>query len=96
MDTFTFGKHKGEQLTDVVDSDVGYVYWCACKIDWFREMLKQEHSNLYALLIKTQRALQSSKEAWCYSGGRMPRFESVFWGIRRRQPTTSPQTDKST
>lgn len=27
-DVFTFGKHKGNQLEDVIDDDPGYIEWC--------------------------------------------------------------------
>ena len=81
---FNFGKHKGDKLQDVVESDPGYVYWCACKIERFRNMLKKDYPELFQLLIKAQRALQSSEEAWAYTGGRMPQFDPIFRRMYRR------------
>ena len=35
-DEFTFGKHKGETLEEVIDSAPSYVFWCLENIDTFR------------------------------------------------------------
>lgn len=28
QDEFTFGKHRGQQLEDVIEDDPGYIEWC--------------------------------------------------------------------
>lgn len=35
-----FGKHKGETVGDVMESDPGYLSWCVENIDWFEGRLK--------------------------------------------------------
>lgn len=34
---FTFGKHKGDKLEDMLESDPGYLDWCLDNVDWFAE-----------------------------------------------------------
>ncbi len=33
---FTFGKHKGKRLDDVLKSAPEYIVWCRANIEWFR------------------------------------------------------------
>lgn len=33
IETFTFGKHKGEKISDVCDSDIGYINWMQKNMD---------------------------------------------------------------
>lgn len=35
-DTFDFGKHKNESMSDVLERDPSYLYWCADKISQFQ------------------------------------------------------------
>jgi len=32
---FTFGKHKGKVLRDVLNEEPSYVWWCIRKFEWF-------------------------------------------------------------
>ena len=33
---FQFGKHSGETMDDVIETDASYVLWCIKNIDWFK------------------------------------------------------------
>jgi len=55
--TFTFGKHQGETLTEVLDESPSYVHWCACKIPWFKELIKTESSDIFQAFKETENAL---------------------------------------
>lgn len=35
QDIFKFGKHKGETLSDVLEEDYTYIYWCINEIENF-------------------------------------------------------------
>lgn len=33
---FTFGKHKGKSIREVIEKDPSYVPWCVQNIKWFK------------------------------------------------------------
>ena len=79
--SFTFGKHKGRALRDVLSESPSYIHWCACKMSWFHDMLKKEEPEIFEALKKTERALAVQEDAWAYTGGRLPSYDGVFWKV---------------
>lgn len=75
---FTFGKYKGRKLTEVPPS---YAHWCACNLTWFKNVLKKDFPQMFENLQKTEKKLQQAKEAWAYTGGRIPTFDSLYFAI---------------
>ena len=49
-DDFTFGKHEGESVDEVIVDDPEYVEWCLNEIDGFD--LDEEGHQLLALSLK--------------------------------------------
>ena len=41
MDKFTFGKHKGRPVTEVIKENPGYVAWCAENVSFFTLSVSQ-------------------------------------------------------
>src|ERR1035437_7544758 len=78
---FTFGKYKGRKLTEVLDKSPSYVHWCVSNMQWFKDILKKDFPKVYDDLLKTEKGLQSSVEAWAYTGGRIPTFDSLYFSI---------------
>jgi len=76
--SFSFGKHKGRSLREVLSESPSYIHWCACNMAWFKAMLKRDEPQMFDALKKAETALRDEEDAWAYSGGRMPSYDSVF------------------
>ena len=75
---FHFGMYKGQTLWAVEEINPSYIYWCACNIPKIRLMLRERYKELYGRLLRTQQALGHEREAWCWTGGRMPSFNEIY------------------
>lgn len=91
---FHFGMYKGRTIWDIEETNPSYILWCACNIPKFRLRLKEEYPELRERLVKAYKALSEEQEAWAYTGGRMPTFNSVYARLHGkgipRQPVRGP------
>ena len=67
-DTFTFGKHKGKTLLEVLESDAQYIVWCIRNIENFtidsqlkEELLKQYDSYMSGARQKHHYMIETMK-----------------------------------
>ena len=79
---FTFGKHKGRAFSDVLSESPSYVHWCACNMPWFKDALKRDEPDIFNALKESEKALRSERDAWAYTGGRLPSYDGVFWKVK--------------
>lgn len=75
---FTFGKYAGRDVLDMADESPSYVYWAARAIPEFKAKLRANLPALYDSLLATERAMRGERDAWAYTGGRLPNFDSVY------------------
>lgn len=50
---FTFGKHKGEFILEVIKKDRQYIKWCITNINWFK--LNDVEQHCFDQTIKSQK-----------------------------------------
>lgn len=86
---FTFGKHKGKPLWQVLRESPSYVNWCAETIPRFRLMLERDYRDLVLRLIAARTILEAALDAWGWSGGRMPSFDWAWERVLARERKSS-------
>jgi hypothetical protein len=75
---FTFGNHKDRKLREVLLESPSYIHWCACKMPWFKDMLKRNEPQIFSMLKQSETALRNEEEAWAWKGGKFPTYDEVF------------------
>jgi hypothetical protein len=80
---FTFGKYKGKNLSEVLNISPSYILWCSIQISHFQDMIEKQYPLILKAIKQAGKNLQEEKEAWAYTGGKMPNYDSVFWKTYR-------------